>query len=188
MRSTTPILAAAFLISSFMGVTLSPVNAEVTKILRPCEDKLCPMFRPMIAEPEGWEEDRRTGRQRGLVVLVPKGKSFETADVVIYARAEFNPENRSVQSFIEADQEQWRARYPKAQIERLGEVSRANREVFQDYRFAAPGLGERYERVGTTTDIDKDGNVYFVSIVLTGFRKQAIDKAQAAYLTILKAY
>ena len=93
-----------------------------------------------------------------------------------------------MQSFIDADHEQWRGRYANAHIERLGEVARRGGEIFQDYRFAAPGLGERYERVATTTDADKDGNIYFVSVVLTGFRKQAIDKAQAAYSTILKAY
>jgi hypothetical protein len=187
MRSTTPILAATFL-ASFIGAAGSPARAEVTTILRPCDGRLCPMFRPMIAEPEGWEEDRRTGRQRGLVVMVPKGKSFETTDVVIYARAQFNPGNSSLESFIKADQEQWRGRHPEAQIKRLGEVSRAGGEVFHDYRFAAPSLGERYERVATTADTDKDGNVYFVSIVLTGFRKQAIDKAQTAYSTILRTY
>jgi hypothetical protein len=181
------ILGAAISLGALLPV--ASARAEVEKMLTPCGgEKLCPFFKPSLVVPEGWVEDRAAGRPRGLLVLVPKGSTFDTADAVIYARAQWNPDRASLDAFVERDHAQWRARHEGARIEPLGEIAQAGGAAFREFRFSAPGLRQPYERIGATVDRDRDGNAYFVSVVLTGVDRGAVDAAQAAYLGILKGY
>jgi hypothetical protein len=45
-----------------------------------------------------------------------------------------------------------------------------------------------FERVATTADVDKDGNVFLVGVVLTATSMRALRAAEPAYLAILKGY
>lgn len=184
-----PLILGAALSLAGVLAGATPARAEIEKVLTSCgAGKLCPFFKPSIAVPEGWVEDRAAGRPRGLLVLVPKGTTFDTAEAVIYARAQWNPDGETLSRFIEADHAQWRARHKGARIEPVGETPRAGGEAFKEFRFSAPGLRQPYERMGATVDTDKNGNAYFVAVIVTGVDRKAVDEAQAAYLGILRAY
>src|SRR5262249_10118497 len=83
--------------------SIVPASAEIEKFLRPCEQKLCPFFRASLAIPKGWQEDQAATKKLNMQVLVPRGKTYNNAEAVIYATVTFNPEKKPIADFIAED-------------------------------------------------------------------------------------
>jgi hypothetical protein len=65
----------------------------------------------------------------------------------------------------------------------------AGQSPFLRYAFEAPSLSEQgYELQAVTTDGDKDGNQFVVTIMLSANSKAALQAAEPAYLAILSKY
>lgn len=174
-------------IAAFLAI--SPAGAEVQKILRICDGKLCPVFRVNLPVPGGWREDEEAGRKRNIQVLVPKGETFNSAEAIIYATVRYNAEREPIVEFVARAQARWLERVPDATIARLADVRRAGIQPFYHYVYEAPGLSLKgFEHVATTADTDRDGNPFVVVIVMTGLSKAALAKAEEAYLSILRNY
>jgi hypothetical protein len=84
----------------------------------------------------------------------------------------------------------WRSRAKDARISDLDELPRGNgKSAFVRHQFEAASLHEQgYELQAVTTDSDKDGNVFFVTITLSANSREAEKAAEPAYLAILSKY
>ena len=179
--------AAALLFASFL--TLSPANGEIEKFMRQCEGKLCALFRASITIPDGWVEDKEASDYFKAQMLLPKGVDFEKAPAKIYAVVRYNRAKRPISDFLPDTIKDWRSRAKDARISKLDDLARAGKPPFVRHAFEARSLKEQgYELQAVTSDSDKDGNEFVVTITLSANSKAALDAAQPAYLAILSKY
>lgn len=179
--------AAAFMAALVVG---SPARSEITKFMRDCGGKICPYFRASVAVPEGWQEDQASSREMNVQIIVPKGRTFGNAGAIIYTTVQFNRDRTPIAALVAEDHANWRKKSPDVKIEHLPDVARAaGQEPFLQYQFEVPSRkAQPFERVATTADVDKEGNIFLVGIVLTATSMRALMAAEPAYLTILKGY
>ncbi|MCK9914510.1 hypothetical protein MXD81_35670 [Microbacteriaceae bacterium K1510] len=178
-------LAAAFALIMFA----IPAHAEVQKIMHQCNGKLCPFFRALITAPEGWVEDKEATRYFKIVMLLPQGQDFDRAPAKIYAVARYNPKKQPLADFLPDNIRDWKERTKDAKIEQLADLARNGNPAFVRYRFEAPALEEQgYELQAVTTDTDKDGNAFIITIALSANTAEAFKAAEPAYQAILEKY
>jgi hypothetical protein len=182
-----PLAVSGLLVAA---LPLSGATAQIEKVIRICEGKLCPFFRAPIKIPEGWQDDEAASRRNNVTMLIPKGTTFGSAEAIIYVAVRVNTDKESLSTLVAREQEGWKKRVPDATITRLPDVARGDdKGAFVQYRYEAPSLkSQGFERVATTTDTDKDGNDFMVAIVVTALNKQALDAAEPAFLSILQQY
>jgi len=176
--------------ASVLAIAGSPAAAEIEKIMRVCDGKLCPFFKTSFTPRDGWVEDKENGQRLNILGFVPRGQTFHSAGAIIYATARFNPDKKPVDAFIETDQANWRQKARDVTITRRDDVARANgKEPFRNFQYVAPSLkAQPFERVATTSDTDKDGNAYVVGLILTAKSEKALTAAEPTFLGMLKAF
>jgi hypothetical protein len=188
--SSTLLRALAVFSLLVTTLPLAPAVAQIEKVLRICEGKLCPFFRAPIKVPDGWQDDEAASRRNNVTMLIPKGKTFGSAEAIIYVAVRVNTDKEPLSTLVAREQDGWKKRVPDATITRLPDVPRGDEKgAFVQYRYEAPSLkSQGFERVATTTDTDNDGNDFMVAIVVTALNKQALDAAETAFLSILRQY
>ena len=133
-----------------------------------------------------------SGATPAVLFFVSLGERYVEviADRNIHVRVASDTWDRLVADFIAEDEAHWRSTTADAKITPLPDVARTNgKEPFRLREFEVPSRkSQPFERVATTTDIDKDGNLYLVGIVLSAFSRKGLLAAEAAYLSVLKAY
>ena len=181
-------LGVALVFACLLAAT--PATAEIEKILNPCEQKLCVFFRASIVIPDGWVEDRDATRYFNSQFLLPKGVDFDHAQAKIYVVVRYNRNKQPISDFVPAAIADWQSRAKDAKITRLDDLPRGDgKPAFERRTFEAPSLKEQgYELQAVTTDGDKDGNQFVVTIVLTANSPGAFKAAEPAYLAILGNY
>jgi hypothetical protein len=176
-------IAAAALFSG------TSARSEVQKLLMPCEGKICPFFRASVTAPDGWVEDKEATNYFKAVFMLPSGKSFDDAPAKIYAVAVFNREKKPISVFLPDTIKDWKSRSKDAKITRLDDLSRAGKPAFIRHQFEAPRLKEQgFEFQAVTTDADKDGNEFIVTITVSANSREALKKAEPAYRAVLQKY
>jgi hypothetical protein len=177
-------LAVAGLISA------APARAEIEKFMRHCDGKLCPFFRASVTVPQGWVEDAEATRELGVQMMLPKGHDFENAPAKIYVLVRYNKDKKPVSAITQDTYRDWKNRAKNAKVSKLPETARANgKSAFERHQFEAPKLEEQgFETTALAADTDKDGNAYVVVVCLSANTREAFKSAEAAYLSILKAY
>lgn len=187
-RATRLILSAAIALTAF--VTVPGAQAGVRKVMEICEGGLCPVFLPELPVPDGWQVDDDASKANGLVVLVPAGFRFGNADAVIYARAFYNVQKRTIESRVEESNQRWLGAVKDARIERLTDIAAKQKRVpFQLYRYSNPSTAQQSaEIVAFGEDTDKEGNPYGVQMVITAMSEAQLDRHKAVFLDLLKAY
>ena len=176
-------LAAGFL---FCG---GPARSEIEKLLIPCEGKICPFFRASITAPDGWVEDKEATNYFKAVLMLPSGMSFDDAPAKIYAIAVFNREKKPINVFLPDMIKDWKSRSKNVKVTRLDDLSRAGKPAFIRHQFEAPRLKEQgFELQAATTDADKDGNEFIVTITVSANSRDALKNAEPAYRAILEKY
>ena len=186
-------LAAAFRFAAvlfFIGLlALSPAKAEIEKFMRQCEGKLCAVFRASITIPDGWVEDKEASDYFKAQMLLPKGADFEKAPAKIYAVVHYNRAKQPISDFLPDTIKDWKSRAKDAKISKLDDLARGGKPPFVRHTFEARSLKEQgYELQAVTSDGDKDGNEFVVTITLSANSKAALEAAQPAYLAILSKY
>jgi hypothetical protein len=181
-------VAAAFVFAGVLGA--APAAAEIEKILNPCDQKLCPFFRASIVIPDGWVEDREATRYFNSQFLLPKDVDFDHAQAKIYVVVRYNRNKQPISDFIPAAIADWRSQAKDAKITRLDDLPRGDgKPAFERRAFEAPRLKEQgYELQAVTTDDDRDGNQFIVTITLSANSRGALEAAEPDYLAILKNY
>lgn len=154
-----------------------------------CEGKLCPFFRASITAPDGWVEDKEATNYFKAVFMLPNGKSFDDAPAKIYAVAVFNRDKKPIDVFLPDMMRDWKSRAKNVKITRLDDLPRDGKPAFIRHQFEAPRLKEQgFELQAVTTDGDKDGNEFIVTITVSANSREALKKAEPAYRTILEKY
>ncbi len=181
-------LAAGLAVAGLIAA--APAHAEIEKFMRHCDGKLCPFFRASITVPEGWVEDAEATRELGVQMMLPKGLDFEKAPAKIYVLVRYNRDKGPVSAITRDTYSDWKKRAKNAKVSKLPEVARANgKPAFERHQFEAPKLEEQgFEMTSLAADTDKDGNAYVVVVCISANTREAFKSAEAAYLSILKAY
>ncbi len=170
-------------------LSASPAKAEIEKFMRQCDGKLCASFRASIAIPDGWTEDKEASDYFRAQMLLPKGIDFDKAPAKIYVVVRYNRNKQPLSDFLPDTIKDWKGRAKDAKISRLDDLARAGKPPFVRHTFEAPRLKEQsYELQAVTTDDDKDGNQFVVTITLSADSKAALEAAQPEYFAILTKY
>ncbi len=182
--------AFGFVIAGLVAAAAIPAHAEIEKFMRQCDGKLCPFFRASVTVPDGWEEDAEATRELGVQMLLPKGQDFEKAPAKIYVLVRYNKTKQPASVIARDTYADWKTRAKTAKITKLDDVPRADgKPAFERHTFEAPKLKEQgFESTALVADGDKDGNAFVVVICLSANSREAYKSAEAAYLSILKAY
>jgi len=181
------LLAIAFCCAAILSGTAS---AGIEKIMNPCDNKLCPFFRASITIPAGWTEDEESTRYFNTQFLLPVGVAFEKAPAKIYVVVRYNRNRQPISDFIPVGIADWKSRAKNSKITKLDDLPRGEgKPAFERLQFEAPSLKEQgYELQAVTSDDDKDGNQFIVSIMLSADSRAALKAAEPAYLAILEKY
>jgi len=155
-----------------------------------CDHKLCPFFRASITVPDGWVEDKGATRYFNSQFLLPDGVDFDRAQAKIYVAVRYNRNKQPISDFIPDAIADWRSRAKDAKIARLEDLPRGDgKPAFERRQFEAKSLKEQgYELQAVTTDGDRDGNEFIVTVTLTANSRKALQAAEPAYLAILRKY
>jgi hypothetical protein len=184
------IFALAALMTA-IGSFAAPASADIEKFMLDCDGKLCPFFRASLTVPAGWVENKEATRALHVQMLLPQGQEFEDAPAKIYAMVRYNRQGKqTIADMVKDTLDDWKQRAKSAKTAKLPEIARdGGKPAFVSQAFEAPRLKEQgFERVSITTDTDKDGNAYFVVIVLSANSRAAYEKSEAAYNSVLKSY
>jgi len=167
-----------------------PANAEIQKFMNLCDHKMCGFFRASITLPDGWVEDKEATEYFNAQFLLPKGVDFDSAQAKIYVVVRYNRNKQPISDFIPDTIADWRSRAKNAEITRLEDLPRGSgKPVFERRQFEAKSLKEQgYELQSVTTDGDKDGNEFIVTITLSANSQEALRAAEPAYLALLRKY
>jgi hypothetical protein len=188
MRRALVLVCAGGLFAGLMAT--SPAGATIEKFMNQCDGKMCAFFRASIAIPDGWVEDKEATRYFNSQFLLPKGVDFEKAPAKIYIAVKYNRKKQPISAFMPENIADWHSRAKDAKITDLDDLPRGNgKSAFVRHRFEAGSLHEQgYELQAVTTDSDKDGNEFFVTITLSANSREAEKAAEPAYLAILSKY
>jgi hypothetical protein len=189
MPSLSTILRLVAGFACLMAAT-APTTAEIEKLMRHCDGKLCVAYRASITVPEGWAENDEASHELGVQMLLPKGQNFEAAPAKIYALVRYNKDKQPVSAITRDTYRDWNTRAKNAKVAKLPEVARTNgKPAFERHQFEAPKLAEQgFEMASLAADTDKDGNAFVVVLCLSANTREALKSAEGAYLSILKAY
>jgi hypothetical protein len=188
-RVTSAACAAALILGAMIGDNLA--RAEVQKFLNPCPgQQLCPEFKLFFTPPDGWELDQKASAQKKVQILVPKGKTFATAEPLIYVQVLYHRDKQqTLADFARVSNENWMQDNPSAKISELPAVARANGKAgFLRFAFENPKQPQQAYEVGAFgVDSDNDGNEFVLDVVMSGSSKQALSRAEQTYVAFLKA-
>ena len=183
---------ARFSVALLLVLAAGRAQAEIEKILQHCpeQQRLCPFFRASVTAPDGWVEDKEATRHFNAIILVPKGVAFNDAKAVIYAITIYNRDKDPIAKYLPDAVKDWKSRAKNAKIEQLPDLPRGTgKQAFIRRSFEGPGLKEQgFELQAVTSDGDKDGNEFIVTITLSANSKDALKSAEPAYLAILGKY
>ena len=177
--------------AAILGLSAAmPAKAEIEKFMNQCDGKLCAFFRVSITVPDGWVEDKEATDYFKVQMLLPKNVEFGKAPAKIYAMARYNRNKQPISDFLPDSIKDWRGRAKDAKITRLDDLPRGDGKApFVRNQFEARSLKEQgYELQAVTTDGDKDGNEFIVTITLSADSRDALKSAEPAYLAILRKY
>lgn len=182
-------LALGFVTAGLIAAAV-PAHAEIEKFMRHCDMRLCVVYRAPITVPDSWAEHEEASRELGVQMLLPKGQDFEDAPAKIYVLVRYNKNKQPVSAITRETYIDWKTRAKNGKVAKLADVVRVNgKPAFERHQFEAPQLkGQAFETTALVADRDKDGNAYVVVVCLSADTREAYNSAEAAYLSILKAY
>jgi hypothetical protein len=168
----------------------TPARAEVQGVAQACGGQVCAWLKPVLAAPPGWVEDKATGGANRLAVLVPKGTSFGSAPVRIYARAFLNEEGLAIEERVRINTRRWLEGSPGATHERVADIPRAGGQgVFQVYRYRNPARSQQpVELTAFGEDRDAQGRPLGILVVLTATSEAHLAAAEAGYRDVLRRF
>jgi hypothetical protein len=178
------------LVAGALIASAAPACAEVQKFVVQCGGhEACPSYRLVVTPPDGWVLDQKASSENKVQIMVPRGESFATAEPLIYAQIFFHDTRQPLSDFARVSNARWLAANPGAKISELPAVERTNgKPPFLRFAFENPGKAQQAFEVGAFgLDSNKDGNEFVLDVVMTGNDKAALDRAEAAYVSFLKA-
>lgn len=165
-------------------------HAEIRKFINISDGKMIPSFQLVATPPKGWIVDEEASRKNGVQMMVPKGKTFRTADALIYVMVTARQKDQNFSKWVSDAEDWWRKSVPDTRITKLPDIARANgKAAFQPYQYENPSRPQQaFEFVAFGEDGDKDGNTFNVKVVITGRDRKAIERASSSYTSFLNAH
>jgi hypothetical protein len=179
-----------FALAAFIGAG-GPAAAAIQGVAQGCPGgRICAWFKPALAAPSGWVEDKAASSANKLFVLVPRGTTFAKARARIYGRAFLNEEGLSVEDRVRVSNERWKAASPGASSERVADVPRlSGGSSFQVYRYRNPARPKQpAEYTAFGEDTDEQGRRYGVLIVLTATSEASLRAHETAFQEVLRKF
>lgn len=192
-RLTTAAGAAVLVLcgATFAGMFGGLARAEVEKFLNPCgNQQMCASYELVLTPPDGWVLDKDATAKTKVQIIVPKGKTFATAEPLIYVQVFYHRDkSETLADFAHASNARWLTANPSAKISAMPSVDRANgKPGFLRFAFENPKKPQQAYEVGAFgVDSDKDGNEFVLDVVMSGSSKRALDRADGDYVAFLKA-
>ncbi|HEX3506142.1 MAG TPA: hypothetical protein VHU22_22395 [Xanthobacteraceae bacterium] len=191
-RSTAAAAAALALSGAILGgVYGDAARAEVQKFMNLCgNQQICASYQLVLTPPDGWALDKDASAKTKVQILVPKGKTFATAEPLIYVQVFYHRDKQeTLGDFARTSNARWTEANPSAKISDLPAVDRTNgKPGFLRFAFQNPKKPQQAYEVGAFgVDADKDGNEYVLDVVMSASSKQALDRAETDYVAFLKA-
>jgi hypothetical protein len=184
------IRAASFLVFILAAVaTARGASAEVKKLMTMCPgQKLCAWFQSTVTPPKGWVEDKDSGEQNHVTILLPDKDDVDFNDPMIYVQTSYEPGTDTLDAIIAVNQAQWRKQEPKGSITPIGTAPRADGEApFKLFLYQNPDKPKQaFETIAYGFAIQPNGERYFLTVVDTAANKAAIDKSNDDFLALLK--
>jgi hypothetical protein len=192
MRSIIPQRILFILPFAALIVCSAAARAEVQKFLHPCGGlQLCASYQMVLTPPEGWAVDEKASNENKIQIMVPNGQSFASAEPLIYVQVFYHADKQqTLGDFARASNARWLAANPKSKITEMPPVERTNgKPSFLRFASENPDKPQQAFEIGALgVDSDKDGNEFVLDVVMSGASKAALDRANAAYTTFLKAH
>jgi hypothetical protein len=165
-------------------------RAEVVKkFMTVCIDGPCPHYEIGPKLPQGWMIEEEATRELDSQVIVPEGKNLHTAPAVIVVIIHRSDKQQSLADYVRSANKLWRAEVEDGKKSELPAVERANGKP-QFLRFAFEDPSDKQNPYGFEAfgiDSDKEGNEYFISVIMSAADKAALDRAESDYISFLKA-
>ena len=145
----------------------------------------------MLTPPDGWAIDKQASRQNKIQVMVPNGTSFATAEPLIYVEVFYHRDKQqTLAEFARGSNARWVAANAKG---RSPSSVRSNAAMASRRLFASPSIirtrRSRPMRSARSASIPtKTGNEFVLDVVMSGSSKEALERADAAYMSFLKAH
>src|SRR5689334_4808472 len=136
------------LLCSWLLITL-PASAEIEMVAAPTDRGPVYHWWPKLVIPAGWHHDRNYSFHYSLNALAPEGVSFDDARTVMYAKVMYKPREpqiKSLQMFIERDQENIRAKAVGLEIKERTPLVTADGKQLRSFTFF-PTTEGNWERV-----------------------------------------
>src|SRR5215469_8210266 len=183
----TALLSSGVIFLGLLGISLTgSARAEVEKFLNPCgNQQMCASYQLVLTPPDGWVLDQDATAKTKVQIIVPKGKTFATAEPLIYVQVFYHRDkSETLADFARLSNEHWTAANPSAKVSVLPTVDRTNGKAgFLRFAFENPKKPQQAFEVGAFgVDSDKDGNEFVLDVVMSGSNKQALDRAEKDYV------
>lgn len=178
-------LIVRFALAATLGAAVMPAlaHAEVLKVAVLCSSGVCPRWWPVLPEVAGWRQDREQSEHDGVNAQVPDGEDFESAEVVIYARAVLKTEGGAeLDAFIARDQAETRAQFPGTRIKEEHALQTADAQHLRSFAFAPHDSGN-WELVSYGEEGD-----YYLLFAISSRSKEGLVQRRADYLEFVRRY
>ncbi len=135
---------------SILFITLlipSLVNAEIHREAQICEEsgKICFFWWPKLPEVKDWNQDMKYSYHYRMNTQVPVNYTFENAEAVIYAKAEYQEASspgETLEKFIAFSQNQFISGAPsELKVTKTGELISKGKHKFLSYSFFSKKRG-----------------------------------------------
>jgi hypothetical protein len=177
-----------------LAVTDAPARAEIATIKRLCTNDgqtgNCPVYLPSFKVAEGWVMERNKTLELSVAMFVPKGRTFETTPVTMYAAATPLPTNVSLASWVAARDEKWQAEGTGAVVTEMSadDLGAGKRQIIL-HRYENRQLKRQaVEIVAYFVEKDAAGVSYAVRLVVSGVDDQTVSAARTGFDAMLKSY
>ena len=133
----------ALALSLFLLVSL-PAAAEIEKLASICKQEICFHWWPKLPAVKGWHQDSEHSFYYGANAQAPDGKTFATADAVIYATAPYKPrtpEFKTLQALIDRDQQQFKADFPGVEILESEPIITGDGQALRSFKYSPTATG-----------------------------------------------
>ena len=175
-------IACALLAVFFMS---SSAYAEIEKFAIRSEKGVSFYWWPKLAPIEGWHQDREYSFSYGANALAPSDFTFKDAESVMYARASYKPripEIKSLDAFIESDQEDFKTKVPGVSIQEVAPLATGDGQRLRSFTFF-PTNGGNWERVS----YGEEGEFYLIFTV-SSRSQSGFDAVVSTYEKVVRSY
>ena len=166
----------------------TPALAEIERTPNACGDG-CTVWWPKLTLPVGWQQDKATSIQDNLNFLVPKDQPVSDNSAFMYATATLAVDPSSkLDDFVVADMTGFYRKDPDMKTVEQPTLTTADGQTLQVFTFDPGKAGGRWEAAAYGMETDPDGDVYFLTFVVSGVDQARRDDNMAAFRGIILNY